>query len=154
MTNCTNNDLILFSHEHYTYINQIFGDEAVRETIKEIYPGRDWEFAVEPANSDFDENSDHHVLVKTGKDGKQIKWCSSTENFQNTNININDTLCQSYTLMKYLNKPIDKNMKTRQMDMIEMYRQIIKKTKFKTEFSGMVELMQKHLIKSFNLEKI
>ena len=26
-----------------------------------------------------------------------------------------------------------------------MYRQIIKKTKFKTEFSGMVELMQKHL---------
>ena len=30
---CTDKDLEQFSTEHYTYINQIFGDEGVRERL-------------------------------------------------------------------------------------------------------------------------
>jgi len=144
MNTCTSEKLSTFSKEHYTYINQIFGDETVREIIKEMYVERDWDFAVEDANADF-EYSNHHVLVKKGKTGEDIKWCSVDEKYQNINVNKNDTLCQSYTLMKYLNKPIAIGMKQRQMDMVRMYRNILKKEYFNDELKGMVEIMQKEL---------
>ena len=144
MNTCTSEKLNIFSKEHYTYINQIFGDETVREIIKEMYVERDWDFAVEDANADF-EYSNHHVLVKKGKTGEDIKWCSVDEEYQNIHVNKNDTLCQSYTLMKYLNKPIARGMKQRQMDMVRMYRNILKKEYFNDELKGMVEIMQKEL---------
>lgn len=144
MSRCTEEKLDAFSNQHYTYINQIFGDETIREIIQETYADRDWDFAVEDANADF-EYSNHHVLLKPGKNGEIIKWCSVDEKYQNILVNKNDTLCQSYTLMKYLNKPIPPGMKERQMEMVKMYRNILKKTYFITEFQGVVELMQKKL---------
>ena len=144
MNTCTTDNLKIFSNEHYTYINQIFGDKTVREIIKECYVARDWDFAVEDANADF-EYSNHHVLMKNEKTGEDIKWCSVDQGFQNILVNKNDTLCQSYTLMKYLNKPIAKGMKQRQMEMIRMYRNIIKKEHFKNELVELVEVMQKEL---------
>ena len=67
MTQCTEENLALFSTEKFTYINQIFGDETVREAIKETYAKRDWKFLVEPASEEFDDDSDHHFLEKKGK---------------------------------------------------------------------------------------
>jgi hypothetical protein len=147
MNHCTEENLALFSQEHYTYINQIFGDETIRDVISEMYVDRDWKFAVEDANEDF-EYSNHHVLIKRGKMGELIKWCSVDERHQNILINKNDTLCQSYTLMKYLNKPIVKNMKKRQMDMIRMYRNIVKRDYFKEELHGIIEIMRRKIKKT------
>ena len=71
MNQCTEEKLFLFSREHYTYINQIFGDETIRQIIKEMYVERDWDFGVEDANEDF-EYSNHHVLVKHDKHGDYL----------------------------------------------------------------------------------
>jgi len=152
MTHCTKENLALFSTEQFTYINQIFGDETVREAIKETYAKRDWKFLVEPASEEFDDDSDHHFLEKKGKNGKTVKWCSVDEGFQNTDINPNDTLCQSYTLLKYLKKPIvgsfnEDDMKQRQMAMIQMYRNIMKRDKFTKILQEIVEVMNDEIKK-------
>lgn len=152
MGKCDNIKLELFSKEHYTYINQIFGDLTIREIIKETYAPRDWDFVVEDADAEF-EYSNHHVLEKTGKNGEIIKWCSVDEGYQNTKINVNDTLCQSYTLLKYLNKPIEKNMKKRQMEMIKMYRNILKQEYFKKELKSIIDLMRKKIKRTKKLNK-
>ena len=62
---CTDKDLEQFSTEHYTYINQIFGDEGVREVIQEMHPKVEWNFVVGYRRS-F-ENSNHHILEKKEK---------------------------------------------------------------------------------------
>ncbi len=144
MNTCTNKKLNLFGREHYTYINQIFGDETVREIIKECYSDRDWKFAVEDTIVDGG-HSNHLILMKKGKMGEDIQWCSVEEGFQNTLVNKNDTLCQSYSLMKYLNKPIPIDMTQRQLEMIRMYRKIMTKTHFKTHFKDMIDIMQAEL---------
>ena len=136
----------LFSFEHLTYINQIFGDERIREIITESYAPRDWYFAVVPTGEEF-ENSSHHVLKKEGKNGETDIWCSVDKRFQNTNINKNDTLCQSYSLMKYLNKHIYNNMKKRQKEMIKMYRNIMVRPDFKEGLQERVEEMNKKIKK-------
>lgn len=141
MISCTNKELQQFSHEHYTYINQIFGDEGVRDVIQEMYPSKEWKLIVEDATEEFG-YSNHHRLEKKGKKGETIKWCSLDEGIQNLYINENDTLCQSYSLLKYLNKPIKKDMKERQIEMIKMYKNIIEQQTFKDELCGMIELMQ------------
>jgi hypothetical protein len=147
MNNCSKINLEIFSKECYTYINQIFGDKTVREIIKEMYTPRDWNFVARQGEGVF-LGSYHHVLEKKGKDGETIKWCSVDEGYQNTNINKNDSLCQSYTLLKYLNKPIEQNMKKRQMEMIKMYKNIIKREYFKDELRGMVEIMKRTIKKT------
>jgi len=146
MSKCTEDVLKLFGKDHYTYINQIFGDLTVREIIKEIYAPRDWNFVAIPQTEGRFRGSYHHILEKKGKNGEIIQWCSVEEDFQ-VDINENDTLCQSYTLLKYLNKPIDKNMKKRQIEMVKMYRNILKRDDFKKELSGIVEIMQKTIKK-------
>lgn len=147
MNNCSKINLEIFSKEWYTYINQIFGDKTVREIIKEMYTPRDWNFVARQGEGVF-LGSYHHVLEKKGKDGETIRWCSVDEGYQNTNINKNDSLCQSYTLLKYLNKPIEQNMKKRQMEMIKMYKNIIKREYFKDELRGMVEIMKRTIKKT------
>ena len=146
MSKCTEDALKLFGKDHYTYINQIFGDLTVRQIIKEIYAPRDWNFVAIPQTEGRFRGSYHHVLEKKGKNGEIIQWCSVDEEFQ-VDINENDTLCQSYTLLKYLNKPIDKNMKKRQMEMVKMYRNILKRDDFKKELRGMIEIMKKKIKK-------
>ena len=146
MSKCTEDALKLFGKDHYTYINQIFGDLTVRQIIKEIYAPRDWNFVAIPQTEGRFRGSYHHVLEKKGKNGEIIQWCSVDEELQ-VDINQNDTLCQSYTLLKYLNKPIDKNMKKRQMEMVKMYRNILKRDDFKKELRGIIEIMQKKIKK-------
>jgi hypothetical protein len=138
---CDKSKLRAFSFSHLTYINQIFGDISVREVISEMYTQRKWEFLVEDAGIDF-ENSKHHMLQKKTTNGKTQKWCSVEEGIQDMSVNVNDNLCQSYTILKYLNKKIDEDPKKRQMQMISTYRKILKKTYFKKEMSAILDIMR------------
>ena len=64
MSKCTNKKLDEFSYEHFTYINQIFGDETVREIISENFENDEYSFEVEDADSDDSEKGDHHFLYQ------------------------------------------------------------------------------------------
>ena len=124
---CTQRKLENFSLKHYTYINQIFGDMTVREIISEVFPHKTLEFRVEHANDDFDDDSEHHILY----DKKKKKTiCSVDQGHQNMLKNVNDTLCQSYTLMTYFNRKISRLRKDRQRAMCKMYRELIDNTEF------------------------
>jgi len=122
---CTHRKLDYFKWKHFTYINQIFGDAAVREIISEVYPNKCLEFRVEKVDSDsgFEDGTDHHVLFDKSK---KKRICSvDTLKIQNIRVNIYDTLCQSYTLLTYFDRKIYKTHKARQMEMIRMYRDIL-----------------------------
>jgi hypothetical protein len=114
-----------FAYKHYTYINQIFGDQTVREEIGKRWPNPDWNFDVETVTDDsgFPMLSQHHIL----KDASGKKWCSCTSPnlHQDISIDKNDTLCQSYTLLTYFGIDIHPDKIQRQMDMIQLYRRII-----------------------------
>ena len=60
---CTNPKLRIFSFEHFTYINQIFGDQTIREIIREVFPNKKYLFGVQQTGEEF-ENSHHHVLIE------------------------------------------------------------------------------------------
>jgi hypothetical protein len=127
---CTNEKLIIFGRAHYSYINHIFGDESVRSIIQEI-AGKPGKLIVEKSGVEF-ENSFHHVF-KAGKTKASIV-CSGKEGYQAIDIDVNDTLCQSYSLMAYLDMPFDKTPSkdatveqkySKHMSMIAMYRIIL-----------------------------
>ena len=40
MSSCTDALLESFSKEHFTYINQIFGDQTIRQIISEVFPNK------------------------------------------------------------------------------------------------------------------
>lgn len=89
-----------FSFDHLTYINQIFGDQTVREAIAAEFLNHRTcpkiQFIVEYDRDEFEEGIHHVVDLGAGE-----IWCSvNTEPFQDIAINVNDTLCQSYTLLK------------------------------------------------------
>ena len=130
----TNKDLDKFGIDHYSFINQIFGDESLRGWIMYLYPNPKYILEVENANNNFDSGSEHHyVLNKITKE----KICSvDTLEIQNTKTNKNDTLCQSYSLLYYFGLIDDRikntfdfnnqdDMKNIQMKMIKMYKDII-----------------------------
>jgi len=120
---CTQRKLNSFSQKHYTYINQIFGDMAVREVIAEKFPHKYFVFDVAKADeADFDADSDHHFLYNKKK---KDYVCSVQQGYQDLTKNVNDTLCQSYSLMSYFGIKISKQRKKRQMDMIKMYRTML-----------------------------
>jgi hypothetical protein len=132
--NCSAQKLLDFSKKHYTYINQIFGDATVRKIIEEEYPTT-WEFKVAKAGPEFG-NSFHHTV----KDREQpdLFICSGEDGVQDLHKNINDTLCQSYSLMNYFEIPIqlseDKGKlkqiyhETNQRAMVQMYRDLLNGT--------------------------
>jgi len=129
--NCSAQKLLDFSKKHYTYINQIFGDAGVRQIIEEEYPTT-WEFKVAKAGPEFG-NSFHHT-VRDREDPKLI-ICSGEDGVQDLNKNVNDTLCQSYSLMNFFEIPIqlseDKGKlkqiyhETNQRAMVKMYRDLL-----------------------------
>ena len=127
MSVCTETKLSVFSKKHYTYINQIFGDETVREIISEVFPNPKYSFAVQNANADFDADSKHHILLNNET---KEEVCSVDNGNQNMNANINDTLCQSYTLLTYFGHKIPKNRIKKQLLMIEMYTTLLKNKDF------------------------
>ena len=85
-----------------------------------------YKLEVENSDNDF-ENSFHH-LVMNKKTKHEI--CSINEGWQNLNINNNDTLCQSYSLMVYFGNKIVYCQKTRQIDMCDMYEIILNNKEF------------------------
>ena len=132
---CTTAKLEIFGRAHYSYINQIFGDQTVRSIIQEIMkkPGK---LVVEKSGPEF-ENSFHHVF-KAGKTKATIV-CSANHGYQDIEVDINDTLCQSYSLMAYLQIPFDttpsedatmEKKHSKHMAMIAMYRRILKNKEF------------------------
>ena len=147
MTDCTEDKLRLFGLEHYTYINQFFGDITVRKMIGEVYRSKKYKIA-EPilASSDFD--SGHHHILKRKK-SRDI-WCSvDTARIQDTRVHKNDTLCQSYTLLEFLNRPIveglsDEAQEARQMEMITLYRKILSNKKLTKKFKEELPFPYEH----------
>jgi len=119
-----------FSSENYTYINQIFGDESVREKIMELYKHKTYKlFAISPSGIGEFADSDHHVInVNQKRNLHQI--CSVKMGIQNMSVNVNDTLCQSYSLLLYLREFHEfvhlsftqGDSIGNQMDIIKMYR--------------------------------
>ena len=132
MRKLTNEHLEKFGKYHYTYINQIFGDITVREIIAEIFPNKKYSFRVEQAGEGFEQNTDHHILF----DETNNKTICSTKIRCNGHIcqdirrDVNDTLCQSYSLLTYMNRKIKRGKKERQMEMIRMYREILDSPEF------------------------
>ena len=126
---CTERKLINFSKKHYTYINQIFGDISVREIIKEVYPNDKFNFVVLKANErdNFENHSLHHVLeyVKSGR-----HLCSVQQKHQDLKKNLNDTLCQSYSLMNYFGIKISRVRRKKQEDMVRMYKTLLNNDEF------------------------
>jgi len=120
---CTQEKLSKFSLDHYTFINQFFGDVIVREIIAEVYNNPKYEFEV-VVDLDFgDGGSDHHILRKNNGGGEV---CSGKYQEKHDN----DTLCQSYSLLTYHGIKIDRDHTQRQLDMIEMYRGMLDNDEF------------------------
>lgn len=117
-----NDSMIKFSRDHFTYINQIFGDLTLRDVIQEECPSPDgWVLSVEKIGGDDD--SYHHHL----RDVSGFKWCSIDSELQDLVMHPNDTLCQSYTLMKYLGTPLPSTLDISvQRRMVDMYRLLLK----------------------------
>jgi hypothetical protein len=125
---------VLFRSRHFTYINQIFGDASIRQIIEEEYPST-WEFQIAKAGPEFG-NSFHHTI--RDREQPNLFVCSGVEGIQDLSKNINDTLCQSYSLMNYFEIPLhsseEKGIKKKmyqeqnQMAMIQMYRDILNGT--------------------------
>lgn len=129
--NCSAEKLLAFSKKHYTYINQIFGDASVRRIIEEEYPTT-WEFKVAKAGPEFG-NSFHHTV--RDREDPQLIICSGIDGVQDLNKNVNDTLCQSYSLLNFFEIPIQLSEEkgklkqiyheTNQRAMVQMYRDLL-----------------------------
>lgn len=145
-TKCTDELMEQYSLEHYTFINQIFGDATVREILMEVYPNKKYVFFAQHIDaSEMFEEGYHHVLVNP-KNQKEIVYCSVDMHHQRPTVNINDTLCQSYSLLKYLGKDLDlitknsdlgpiKKLMSIHREFIDMYRRILANKKFVREFT-------------------
>ena len=212
---CNNKLLEIFSRAHMSYINQIFGDETIRNIIKTVYKKRG-KLVVLPSGPNF-ENSIHHVYyydsdeevevpeftengrinnkpisppkikdltggsaapghhnilksnsnvvknvlgnlvnqVEAKAEEEKIYWdnysskvCSVNIGYQDIDVDINDTLCQSYSLMTLLDIDFDttpsKNASSGQkfkkhLAMINMYRKIISNRGFLREFNKIIQ---------------
>jgi hypothetical protein len=137
---CTEDKLAAFSLNHYTYINQIFGDMSVREIIHDsaTAPQRKYSFSESKLTQ-----GKHHFL-SYGKKPKEEMVCSMKTGIQKMGTNYtkkqdkNDTLCQSYSLLFFFDHEIHKVdptdsleeeitiKKNRQLQMIRMYRTLIR----------------------------
>jgi hypothetical protein len=123
-------ELRKFGIRHYYYINQIFGDLTLREIITEEFesPGG-WTLETMVTGRDF-EHSFHHYCTRYNKNET---WCSVLEGIQNIrDIHPHDTLCQSYSVMKYMGTISDTDTELTeelQKRMVEMWRMILNNRK-------------------------
>ncbi len=81
------------------------------------------------------------------EDGYTSKICSAEQGYQNLAVDINDTLCQSYSLMTMLDVEFDatpsaeasrEQKYNKQLSMINMYRTILTNRKFVREFGKII----------------
>jgi len=112
-----------FSINHYNYVNQLLGDQTLRTIITEEFKSPEgWSLKVESSGPEF-EGSFHHYCGKG-----RTKWCSANEGIQDIYTHPNDTLCQSYSMMKYLGNMRDTDVtltKELQERMVVMWRGIL-----------------------------
>lgn len=168
MSICANDLLIQFGRKHYTYINAFLGDQTVRDIIiHDVKKNANTRFQlyVEGTNTHFEGNT-HHVL----KDSENIIHCSMTPTdnvkhiyygFQDLNVNKHDTLCQSYSLLLYYGKlqkfkPDPSNPESHrkvQMEMIKLYRNIIKNVQFKKKICSEGILSENNRKQWINIEE-
>lgn len=133
--------LIKFGRDHFKYINTLFGNLSIRRLIKntksfQTEQNKDLLFVAETSD-DFSGDM-HHVLYKrvSEKKSKKLFFCSVNTDFvQDIEKHPNDTLCQSYTLLKYMKNRLPKGftkkkMIQRQMSMVRMYREMIANKEF------------------------
>jgi len=108
-----------FEDVYYTYINQIFGDESVREIYMEVHPDPDLVLQTEE-----DAVHGHHHFVYNLKMNQKICSKTTTPIIQDP-AHKNDTLCQSYSLAYYI------GIRSPTHDvLVDMYRNILRDTKF------------------------
>jgi hypothetical protein len=130
-----NQNLNVFSRAHMSYINQIFGDQTVRQIIQDIMqkPG-----SLVVVNNGTE--ATHHVF----QTANYKKICSIDLGYQDLTADPNDTLCQSYSLMTYLQIPFDHTPSDvatetqkfqKQMAMINMYRKLLRNKAFVDAFT-------------------
>lgn len=149
MAVCTDDSLMRFGRRHYTFINQIFGDLTVREDIQALYPNAFMVLDVEPAGDGLEPGSMHHIInILDERKAKIGTWCSihgcnvprysDKPKLQDLEKDENDTLCQSYTLLKYLSpeKPIPRGRKRVQLAMVNMYESLINNDAFLEKFES------------------
>ena len=129
---CTNEKLEEFSLEHFTFINQFFGDETVREVIAEVFPNEKYKFKIEKVG----QGSFHHVLI----DKKDKRICSFEKGHQNMDVDKHETLCQSYSLLTFLGARIKKDKKKKQMDMVSMYETLLEDKDFKKKLRAAIDI--------------
>jgi len=99
-----------FHRSFITFINQIFGDESIRNKIMELYPNNNLKIidvidevnkVCEPRNHDNDNN--RHIVCQDKHTQNIIDSRSVSGNkVQNNRLHPNDTLCQSYSILRYL----------------------------------------------------
>lgn len=133
---CTKEKLEQFSLEHFTFINQFFGDETVREVIAECFPNDKYEFKIEKVGH----GAFHHVLIGKTNGTKEKRVCSFEKGHQNMETDKNDTLCQSYSLLTYLGVRIKKDKKQKQIDMVAMYEALLEDKEFKKKLSATIDI--------------
>ena len=104
-----------FEDMYYTYVNQIFGDESVREIYMEVHPSTTGLVL----KTEEDSVHGHHHFVYNSKTDQKI--CSK----KTVQVNPNDTLCQSYSLAYYNGIPLP----THDI-LINMYKNILRDGKF------------------------
>lgn len=129
-----------FSWLHYEFINQIFGDPAVRVIVAQLFAPCDspWSFGVETSQSRY--GGHHHILVDTHNGNI---WCSKKRGLQNDALRPHDTLCQTYTLMKYLGVPMVGDRKQVQLAAVAMYRNILRHRQFEEQ---LIAYLDTHII--------
>jgi len=138
----------VFSNRKYGFrIEKTIKDSAGNEISKTYIDDED-------DDDDYDKEDDenkiielHHILYKNDTNGTKKRKktitktldnvCSYANGHQDNTVNINDTLCQSYSLLTYFDIPIHPDQKQRQMDMIKLYRHILQNTKFRKEFNNL-----------------
>ena len=125
---CTNEKLEKFSLEHFTFINQYFSNETVRKTIAELFPNKKYKIMVDEVG--------HHMLIN--KKNKRV--CSIEKGYQNREIDKNDTLCHSYSLLIYLGVPIRKDKIQKQMDMVAMYQVLLEDKDLKKKLRETIDI--------------
>jgi len=125
---CTKEKLKKFDIRHYAYINQIFGCDIVREDLIKMAPHKGYTLHVEDCLDSGLRDDKHHFAEKCG-----TKLCSIKSGTQDYNRDVNDALCQTYSLMYLFGYDYTKfkDRKRLQDAMVAMYRTILRDPKFK-----------------------
>jgi len=131
-----------FEDRFYTYINQIFGDGDVREIFTEVYPNDIYCLLVVD-----DKAHGHHHIVKETKTNRIICSKTTRPRIQNTYADVNDVLCQSYSLARYRDIPITRDKIQKQFDIIQMYRMVLQDDEFVNKINN--ELLENPLYKPY-----